>query len=104
MRDLVSKVSNPSEDHCHLACVSSSDHFFVANRAAWLNGASCASFSCSNQPVREGEKSVAGDSAAFERKPCFVRLPNRNPGCVDPGHLASANSQCPVRLGVNDGV
>src|SRR5947208_35072 len=101
---LVPKVPNAGEYHRHLAFVSGSNHFFVANRAARLNSAGCASFGRSDQPVREWEKSVARDRAAFERKPSFVRFPNRNARSVDSRHLAGANSKCPVRLGVYDGV
>src|SRR5580765_1687161 len=62
---LVPKVPHAGEDHCHLALVSGGNHFFVTNRAAWLNSAGCASFGRSEQPVRERKESVARDRAAF---------------------------------------
>ena len=81
-----------------------SRHFFVTNRTARLNRASCASFGCRDQAVGEWKESVARNRAAFERKPAFVRFPNGNPRSVNARHLAGANPKCPVRLGVYDGV
>src|SRR6266481_6129205 len=101
---LMAKVADAGEDHRHLALVSGSNDFFVAHRAARLNRARCASFGCSDQPVWEREKSVACDGTALQRKPALVRFPNCNPRSIDPGHLAGANSKCPVRLRVHDRV
>src|SRR5262245_38718119 len=101
---LVPKMADTGKDHCHLAFVSGGNHFFVANRASWLDSAGCAGFGRSDQPVREREKSVARDRTALERKSGLVRFPNRNARSVDPRHLASTNSKCPVRPGIHDGV
>src|SRR5881275_2816358 len=101
---LVSKMADAGEYHRHLVLVSGSDHFFVTHRAARLNSAGCASLGRRDQPVRERKKSIACDRAALKRKPGLVRFPNGNPRSVDPRHLASANSKCPVRLGVHDGI
>src|SRR4029453_1473094 len=47
---LVSKMPYAGEYHRHLALVGGSDHFFIANRAARLNSAGCASFGRGDQP------------------------------------------------------
>src|SRR5204863_535147 len=96
---LVPKVSNSGEYHRHLAFVSGSNHFFVANRAARLNRAGRASFGSGDEAVRERKKSVACDRAALERKPSFVRFPNRNSpkgACLS---VANALSQALRRSG-----
>src|SRR6266516_1072001 len=41
---LVPKVPHTGEYHCHFALVSCGNHFFIANRAAWLNSTRCAGF------------------------------------------------------------
>src|SRR6476646_2521930 len=92
---LMPEMPYAGENHCHLLLVSGGNHFFVTNRAAWLNSAGCASFGRGEEPVRERKESVARDRAALERKAAFVRFPNRNARSVNARHLASANSKCP---------
>ena len=41
---LMPKMPDAGEYHRHLSLVSGGNHFFVTNRAAWLNRAGCASF------------------------------------------------------------
>src|SRR5215475_4975160 len=101
---LMPKVPHTGEYHCHFTLVSCGNHFFIANRPAWLNSTRCAGFGGSDQPVWERKKSVARDRAALERKPGLVRLPDRDPRSVNSRHLASADSKCPVRLGIHNGV
>src|SRR4030095_14929053 len=55
---LVPKVPHTGEYHRHFALVSCGDHFFIANRAAWLNSTGCAGFGSSDQSVWERKKSV----------------------------------------------
>src|SRR5262249_52546169 len=100
----MSKMAYASEDHGHLAVVSGSTHFFVTHRAAGLNRAGYAGFGRRDQPIREREKRVARDRAAFERKASLVRFPNCNPRRIDTRHLAGANSKRSVRLRIHDRV
>ena len=93
-------VENPDLRPVHTVGVTRT----VINACLNQSRASRARFCRGDQSIREWEKSVAGDRAAFERKPSLVRFPNRNARRIDARHLACANSKCPVGLGVNDRV
>ena len=47
---LVLKVTFTSEDHDHVTLVSSSNHFVVADGAAWLNRCDGTGFGCGDHP------------------------------------------------------
>ena len=65
---LVLKVALASEDHDHVTLVGSSNHFVVADGAAWLNRCDGTGFGCGDESVGEREKCIRGDNGTFEVK------------------------------------
>src|SRR5213080_4900668 len=98
----VSKMTDSGENHRHLALIGSRNHFFIAHLSARLNSAGGTGIGGGNETMREWKKCIAGDSAAFEREPCFLRFPNRNPRRIDPRHLARPDCKSAVSRRVND--
>ena len=63
------EVPRAGEGHGHVPFVRRRNDFRVAYRTARLNRRRCARFRRRNQAVREREKSIAANHAAFQRKP-----------------------------------
>ncbi len=100
----VAEVAVAGEDHGHSAFVCGGDDFFVANGAAWLDGAGCSGIGGGEEAVGEREEGIASDGASFEGEACVSGFPDGHAGCIDPGHLAGADAEGAVWAGVDDGI
>ncbi len=64
---LVPEMPHAREHHSHVMRVGSSDDFSIANGTARLHGRGGTRFGRGNQAIREREKRITADDAAFER-------------------------------------
>ena len=98
------KVARAGEDHRHVALVGGGNDFFVADRAAWLNGTGGAGIGGGDEAVGKWEKRIARDRATPERQSGLGRFPDGNARRVHPGHLTRAYPERPIGSGIDDGV
>src|SRR5687768_13153092 len=92
------------KNHGDVAFIGGGNDFGVADGAAGLDRGGGAGFGGGDEAVREREKSVAADHAAFERQAGFARFPNGDAAGIDAAHLAGADAERAARSDVNDGV
>ena len=98
------EVAVAGEDHGHAGGVCGGDDFFVAHGSAGLDAGGGAGIDGGLESIGEGEHGIGGDDGAFEVEACFAGFPDGDAGGVDAAHLASADAEGAVRVGVDDGV
>ena len=98
------KVAMAGEDHGGPALICGGDDFFVADRAAGLDGGGGSGVEAGEQSIGEWEHGVTGDDAAVERQASLFGFPHSETTGIDARHLTGTDTEGAVAFGEYDGV
>ena len=97
-------MPHAGKHHGHAGFVSSSNHFGVAHRAAWLNHRADAVGSCIIDAVTEREEGIGGHDGTLNLQAGMLGLDGGNACRVDAAHLAGADTDRLAVAGVDNGI